>query len=200
MVDPFRPNDYKGWEHQEWQRLHEQLKKPPPPAPSGGSAWGGSSSPVDSSGSSAGASDFSSPGGGGGGPGVAAGIVGGVAKVGSALGEQSFKSAHGLVNRVSPLRGLVKVGERIAGAGTIVKLICAIPCALIAAGVAAGYGEAGILVWLALGGGAIVGWYLPSIVGMLIVLGVHLTALALIVAAIAALVVLAYVLIKAAAS
>ena len=111
------------------------------------------------------------------------------------MGTESANMAHGIVKHVWPLRACVALGERIASTGSGVKLTFAVLCAFVAVGGASGSGVEGGVLFAALAAGAVLGWYLPSLLGFALVLAAELTGLAIGLGLIALVLLLAYAVI-----
>jgi hypothetical protein len=192
-VDPFMPGSmYTGADFQEWQYRQKEIKPPPdPPVVSAPDFSAGASLPNYDSPS--GALDTL--------PAEAAAAHGhsrprGPGLVGQ-LGEGSANMAHGVVKHVWPLKACVALGEGMVSAPAGVKLLLAVPCALIAAGIAGSSGAdgGGVLAALAIGG--VAGWVLLFVLGFLLVVAAELIGLAIGLALIALALGLVYVVIAA---
>lgn len=188
MVDPTRPQwEYKGAHRQEWQRLHaseQRLRANDKAARVSNSR----SSVRSSSGSSPSFPTYSS---GESSDGVSSGG-------GNVIAEAVVGLAFWIVGRLWPLKALAKLAERLCGVGPKARMVTAVPCALIGAGVALGHDGHDValgLVGLALGGG--IGWAVPTVLGLALALAAMLTGLAIGLALIAAALGLAYVIFEA---
>jgi len=173
-VDPTKPQSmYKGHDHQEWQRLQPQLKIP-------------KDQPIRFSGSWTPRAPSLGPG-----PGYPGGLGGDLPAAAAirrrgdspglvaTLGEKSAGLGSAVVEHVWPLKACVRLGERMVDAGRWWRLAAALPCALVAGGLAAGHGAQGALVVAALAVGAGVGWMVPTLLGALLALAAHLTGIAI---------------------
>ena len=173
-VDVFKPEStYKGQDRQEWNRLRTQLKAqtaaaPPPPAkPLPFLPYAPASSSRRSNNVQTGASE-----------GHGTGLV-------SALMDKLMDLASEVVDRVTPLRACVSFGEGLANASALVRRWTALSAAILTVATAVWIGTKGSALLLALCFGALVGWFLPSIVGGLLVLATHLVGLSVVLLVIA---------------
>lgn len=193
-VDPTKPgSSYRGSDFQEWQRERRKLISPPPPPRPPSTSSIRNAPPTSYPGGRSVGSSPAAPGGDG------SGAVGEGAGLGAALAEHSAKLALGVVNRIGPLKACVALGERLIGVRPKVRFFIAIPCGLLAAGIAAGAGAGGkgIVVLLALAFGGVIGWQLPTLLALVLTLGAHLTGLAIGLGLIGLAVALIYAVIRA---
>lgn len=180
------PNTLTGADRQEWQRLQNPPFQPKPEVTrSSGPLGGGSSTQTGGLGSDSG--DRFPGNGGSSGPGLAEGVF---AMFGGA-GEKMAEMANWVVQRFPPLRAGIEFGEDLVEAGWRTRLFFSIPTALAGAGAASGHALwpwAGELLAsiagssapiVALGLGAVLGWLLPTVLGLVLAFGLFLVGLAI---------------------